>query len=74
MSAQRKAVGATYPAWLKSSYSGSGGGDCVEVGLASDAVHVRDSKSPLGAALRVPSEGWSVFVSYVSRQGVGHGW
>ena len=35
--------------WRKSSYSGSNGGACVEVGTASPAVAVRDSKRPDGA-------------------------
>ncbi|MFE7754718.1 DUF397 domain-containing protein [Streptomyces sp. NPDC057429] len=30
--------------WFKSSYSGSGGGDCVEVADGHGAVYVRDSK------------------------------
>ncbi|MFG3005231.1 DUF397 domain-containing protein, partial [Streptomyces calvus] len=30
--------------WLKSSYSGSEGDDCVEVAFALGMVHVRDSK------------------------------
>lgn len=34
--------------FLKSSYSGSDQGNCVEVGVAADTVGVRDSK--LGAA------------------------
>ncbi|WP_123462403.1 DUF397 domain-containing protein [Streptomyces sp. CEV 2-1] len=34
----------TEPAWFKSSYSGSGGDNCVEVALHTGAVHVRDSK------------------------------
>ncbi|MEU3173709.1 DUF397 domain-containing protein [Streptomyces sp. NPDC007000] len=31
-------------AWFKSSYSGTQGDDCVEVAIAAQAVHVRDSK------------------------------
>jgi hypothetical protein len=33
-------------AWRKSSYSGSNGGTCVEVGTTGPAVAVRDSKHP----------------------------
>ncbi|EGX58054.1 hypothetical protein SZN_19597, partial [Streptomyces zinciresistens K42] len=29
--------------WIKSSYSGTEGGDCVEVAASTDVVHVRDS-------------------------------
>ncbi|MFF5263465.1 DUF397 domain-containing protein [Actinomadura viridis] len=41
--------------WRKSSYSGSNGGDCVELADAgeavADAVAVRDSKDPAGPVL-----------------------
>jgi Domain of unknown function (DUF397) len=43
--------------WRKSSYSGSNGGDCVELadatgaGAVADAVAVRDSKDPDGPVL-----------------------
>ncbi|MFJ8141923.1 DUF397 domain-containing protein, partial [Streptomyces sp. NPDC096013] len=40
-------------AWFKSSYSGSEGGDCVEVAAHPSAVHVRDSKVPAGPMLTV---------------------
>lgn len=50
--------------WFKSSYSGSGGGDCVEVAVAPGAVHVRDSKAAGdGPALRVGRDEWAAFVS-----------
>ncbi|WP_371604248.1 DUF397 domain-containing protein [Streptomyces sp. NBC_01220] len=50
--------------WFKSSYSGSGGGDCVEVAAARDAVHVRDSKAAGdGPALRVGRNEWATFVA-----------
>lgn len=54
--------------WFKSSYSGSGGGDCVEVAAARDAVFVRDSKitddTPL---LRIGRAQWAVFVALAAR-------
>ncbi|MFJ4618248.1 DUF397 domain-containing protein [Streptomyces sp. NPDC088812] len=49
--------------WRKSSYSGSNGGDCVEV--AADrpgAVPVRDSKNPTGPALLIGPDAWRAFV------------
>ncbi len=50
--------------WFKSSYSGSGGGDCVEVAAGHGVVHVRDSKAAGdGPALRVGREEWAAFVS-----------
>lgn len=32
--------------WRKSSYSGNGGADCVEVSLIGPSMAVRDSKNP----------------------------
>ncbi|MBL3664732.1 DUF397 domain-containing protein [Streptomyces sp. M2CJ-2] len=50
--------------WFKSSYSGSGGGDCVEVAAGFDAVYVRDSKAAgHGPVLRVDRDEWAVFVA-----------
>ncbi|MEU0149258.1 DUF397 domain-containing protein [Streptomyces sp. NPDC006288] len=50
--------------WFKSSHSGSGGGDCVEVAAGHDAVHVRDSKAAgLGPVLRISRGEWAAFVS-----------
>ncbi|CAL9359775.1 DUF397 domain-containing protein [Streptomyces sp. enrichment culture] len=50
--------------WFKSSYSGSGGGDCVEVASSLDAVYVRDSKAAGdGPALRVGRGEWAAFVA-----------
>ncbi|WP_433229683.1 DUF397 domain-containing protein [Actinomadura formosensis] len=37
--------------WHKSSYSGSNGGDCVELAGLPGAVAVRDSKDPDGPIL-----------------------
>lgn len=51
--------------WFKSSYSGSGGGNCVEVAVDSAAVHIRDSKAAgAGPVLRVGREEWVAFVSF----------
>lgn len=49
--------------WFKSSYSGSGGGDCVEVAVGLDAVYVRDSKAVGGGpVLRFGRDEWAAFV------------
>ncbi|MCX2926128.1 DUF397 domain-containing protein [Streptomyces sp. NEAU-W12] len=50
--------------WRRSSYSGSGGGDCVEIAIAPGTVHVRDSKAQAGAMLAFPREQWAAFTSY----------
>ncbi|MFF3314785.1 DUF397 domain-containing protein [Streptomyces sp. NPDC003035] len=50
--------------WFKSSYSGSDGGDCVEVATGLDAVYVRDSKAAGGGpVLRVGRGEWAAFVA-----------
>ncbi|MGW4231412.1 DUF397 domain-containing protein [Streptomyces sp. NPDC004980] len=50
--------------WFKSSYSGSGGGDCVEVAVGHAAIYVRDSKAVGGEpSLRVGRGEWAAFLS-----------
>ncbi|GAA2944102.1 DUF397 domain-containing protein [Kitasatospora cinereorecta] len=50
--------------WFKSSYSGSGGGDCVEVADGHGAVYVRDSKATSGGPmLRVGRGEWTAFLA-----------
>jgi hypothetical protein len=50
--------------WFKSSYSDNEGGDCVEVAFAT-AIHVRDSKAPVGPELHIAAPAWKAFVSAV---------
>jgi hypothetical protein len=50
--------------WRKSSYSGNGGGNCVEV-AASGAVLVRDSKDTEGAVLQFAPGAWRAFAGRV---------
>jgi hypothetical protein len=45
--------------WRKSSYSGSTGGQCVEVAELPGVVAVRDSKDPEGGALVFAPEAFS---------------
>ncbi|MEU9987187.1 DUF397 domain-containing protein [Streptomyces sp. NPDC048045] len=58
--------GTTELAWFKSSYSGSQGDDCVEIAIAEQAVHVRDSKDLARPPFAVGREGWAPFVRFVS--------
>ena len=51
--------------WRKSSYSGSNGGNCVEVGTAGPAVAVRDSKDPDGPRLAFAADTWKAFAEQV---------
>ncbi len=53
------------PAWRKSSYSGSGGGDCTEIAAVPGAVLVRDSKDPDGPRLGFSPQAWEAFAGRV---------
>ncbi|ANW19429.1 DUF397 domain-containing protein [Streptomyces clavuligerus] len=57
--------------WIKSSYSGSSGGQCVEWSPAYASAHgtvpVRDSKTPTGPALAFSTSAWTAFVGDLSR-------
>ncbi|MFF3158528.1 DUF397 domain-containing protein [Streptomyces sp. NPDC057910] len=66
MSSEQVETGFTRLDWFKSSYSGSGGGDCVEVAITPAGVHVRDSKNVRGAELQVPFGEWQSFISFAS--------
>ncbi|MGW0787585.1 DUF397 domain-containing protein [Streptomyces sp. NPDC002911] len=48
-------------AWYKSSYSGGGGGNCIEIAVRPGAVLVRDSKDTQKPALTVSLHAWSAF-------------
>ncbi|WP_329811894.1 DUF397 domain-containing protein [Streptomyces sp. GSL17-113] len=52
--------------WRKSSYSGSDGGNCVEVAQTPEMVHIRDSKEQRGPVLSVPSREWADFIRHVA--------
>jgi Domain of unknown function (DUF397) len=56
------------PGWRKSSYSGNGGGNCVEVGAAAQAIAVRDTKQDgSGPVLRFSPAAWRKFAGQVRR-------
>ncbi|MFJ1601310.1 DUF397 domain-containing protein [Streptomyces sp. NPDC088261] len=52
--------------WFKSSYSGSGGDNCVEVAARADAVLVRDSKDTGLGRLVLSPTAWAAFTAYVT--------
>lgn len=54
--------------WIKSSYSGGSGTECVEVAASVENVAVRDSKAPHGPRLALGSAAWGDFVGAL-RQG-----
>lgn len=49
--------------WVKSSYSGGSGGNCLEVRHHAEAgrVLVRDSKDSQGPILRFSADAWKAF-------------
>jgi hypothetical protein len=51
--------------WRKSSYSGSNGGTCVEIGTVGPAVAVRDSKHPDSPLLAFAASTWKAFTDQV---------
>ena len=54
--------------WRKSSYSGNGGGNCVEVGAAAHAIAVRDTKQDgAGPVLRFSPAAWRRFAGHLRR-------
>jgi len=56
--------------WRKSSYSGSSGGQCVEV-AASGRVLVRDSKSPDRGRLGFSAQTWREFAARIKNDNAG---
>jgi hypothetical protein len=59
----------TGSAWRTSSYSGSNGGACVEIGTAGSAVAVRDSKRPDGPQLAFAADTWKTFTEQLKATG-----
>ncbi|MEU9034711.1 DUF397 domain-containing protein [Streptomyces sp. NPDC048352] len=57
----------TEPKWFKSSYSGSNGGNCVEVATTPATVHVRDSKVADGPVLDLAPASWAALTGWVGR-------
>ncbi|MCC2275191.1 DUF397 domain-containing protein [Streptomyces sp. ET3-23] len=58
-------------AWFKSSYSGAGATECVEVAQMDVCTAVRDSKHPQGSVLAFSRAAWSSFVGGIRRGGLG---
>jgi Domain of unknown function (DUF397) len=52
--------------WHKSTASGGGGGDCVEVAVVDDSVLVRNSRDPLGSVLSFTRQEWAAFLEGVN--------
>jgi uncharacterized protein DUF397 len=55
--------------WRKSSYSGNGGGNCVEVASSVPGnVTVRDSQDPRGPRLNFDPAAWRQFTEALKEQ------
>lgn len=65
MNTEQDTTGPAEPTWFKSSYSGSGGGNCVEIAVAPTTVGIRDSKTPAGPVLHVRDTAWGAFLTFV---------
>ncbi|MEU7718377.1 DUF397 domain-containing protein [Streptomyces tibetensis] len=52
--------------WIKSSYSGNDGPDCVEVAIAQPSIHIRDSKNKDGSRLSFTDGAWSEFLEFTA--------
>ncbi|MDT0417780.1 DUF397 domain-containing protein [Streptomyces sp. DSM 41982] len=52
--------------WIKSSYSGASGGDCVEIALGEPSVPIRDSKrSSDGPVIELGRPAFTAFLTGV---------
>jgi hypothetical protein len=54
--------------WFKSSYSGTSGGDCVEVAMTPGSVHVRDSKDMPGPRIVLGPVAWTDFLRFAVKR------
>ena len=55
------------PGWRTSSYTGNGGGNCVEAADQSADVLVRDTKDRSGPVLRFSTDAWQTFTRQLKR-------
>jgi hypothetical protein len=51
--------------WRKASYSGTNGGNCVEVGSSTKTIVVRDTTDREGLTLAVNADMWRWFVESI---------
>jgi len=62
--------GSSALSWRTSSYSGSNGGQCIEVAVPG-RVLVRDSKNPDGARLGFSAQAWRKFAARIKSGNAG---
>ncbi len=56
--------------WRKSSYSGGGGGNCIEINESLELVSVRDSKDKTGPVLTFTPQQWTAFIDFARHHDV----
>jgi hypothetical protein len=61
-------VDLSHARWRKSSFSGGGGSNCVEIAKAGQAIAVRDSKDALGQVLFFGQHAWRQFAAKVKAE------
>ncbi|WP_166028183.1 DUF397 domain-containing protein [Streptomyces chilikensis] len=71
MNAAKSTTAGSGLVWFKSSYSGTEGGDCVEVATSPSLVHVRDSKAEAGPMVSVSHDAWAGLVALAASEGRG---
>lgn len=57
--------------WFKSSYSGGSGTECVECARIGSGILVRDSQTPGGPVVSIPTHAWQAFVWAVGGESLG---
>ena len=50
-------------------YSGTEGGNCIEVALQPTSIHIRDSKTPTTPHLTVTPTAWTAFLKLAGNAG-----
>jgi Domain of unknown function (DUF397) len=55
------------PTWRTSSYTGNGGGNCVEVAGAASVIAVRDTKDRNGGTIAFSADAWDAFTESLKR-------
>ncbi|WP_436787989.1 DUF397 domain-containing protein [Yinghuangia sp. YIM S10712] len=54
--------------WRKSSYSGGGGDNCVEIAVRPETIRVRDSKDTRITPLTLTPTAWATFTARTSKR------
>ncbi|MEU0937258.1 DUF397 domain-containing protein [Embleya sp. NPDC005971] len=52
--------------WFKSSYSGGGGDNCVEIAVCPEVIRIRDSKDVRIQPLAISPTAWTRFTAHTA--------